>query len=76
MFQFFSGFGMMIHVESKYLTDMNFGEILFILPSQIRSVIRRMESVWRKIIKSEAAVCFKYIYTNIIKESMFVCSFV
>ena len=35
---------------------MNSGEIIFILPSQIRSVLRRMESVLRKIINAEAAL--------------------
>ena len=52
----------MIHVGSKRCENMNFGEVIFILPPQIRSVVRRMESVWRKIINAEAAVSFNNIY--------------
>ena len=36
--------------------------MIFILPTQIRSVVRRMELEWRKIINAEAAVSFNKIY--------------
>ena len=52
----------MIHVGSKRCENMNFSEVIFILPPQTRSVVRRMESVWRKIINAEAAVSFNNIY--------------
>ena len=63
VFQFSSGFGlMMIQVGSKRHTDMNFGEIISLLPPQTRGVVLRMESDWRKIINDEAAVSFNKIF--------------
>ena len=83
--ELFIGFGLlMTHVGSKRRTDMNLGEIIFILPPQIvdRSVVRRMESVWRKIINADAAVSFNKIcleegvlkYTDIYTLGLIDCS--
>ena len=53
----------MIHAGSKRHIEMKFGEIIFILPPQIRSVVRRVELVWSKIINAEAIYIMKYILT-------------
>jgi hypothetical protein len=40
----------------------NFGQLIFELPATIRRIVRRIESLSKKIINAEAALSFNNIY--------------
>jgi hypothetical protein len=66
----------MIHENRNIATTpkVNFGQVIFQLPSTIRRIVRRIESLSKKIINAEAVISFNKIclsedilpnYTNI-----------
>jgi hypothetical protein len=54
----------MIHEDRNFATtpNANFGQLIFELPPTIRRILRRVESLSKKIINTVAAISFNKIY--------------